>query len=143
MIFKAPSTKFMIYSAGKLPSYEDGELMRGNVFDKVRGNMYGYGWYAYKWEEIAIVLRNKRYHTLFLEGSGIRKMVPFKALKEKVEIVGLIPIGSKMGGGDGGYLELLNLFPKLSLDEILEFDEGCVSFDDNYEFRPEVYPSIW
>ena len=48
-----------------------------------------------------------------------------------------------MGGGDGGYLELLNLFPKLSLDEILEFDEGCVSFDDNYEFRPEVYPSIW
>lgn len=129
----------MIFKEGELPSYEEGEMMMGNIFDKKDGTMHSWGWLAYCWMGQAYVLRH-RVPDLFLIRGIYRKLIPIRLMKRGLEVVGIIPIGSKMGGNDD-FLDNLKYFPKLNLDTI-KFDKGPELFDHNYEFRPEVYTCI-
>lgn len=129
----------MIFKEGELPSYEEGEIMMGNIFNKKDGTMHSWGWLAYYWKGQAYVLRHK-ISDRFLIRCVCRKLIPIRLIKEGLEVVGIISIGSKMGGNDD-FLDNLKHYPKLDLDTV-EFDKGPKLFDHNYEFRPEVYTCI-
>ena len=129
----------MIFKKGELPSYEEGEIMMGNIFNKKDGTMHSWGWLAYYWRGQAYVLRHKVSDRFLIRGI-CRKLIPIRLIKEGLEVVGIISIGSRMGGNDD-FLDNLKHYPKLDLDTV-EFDKGPELFDHNYEFRPEVYTCI-
>ena len=111
----------------------------GNIFDKRSGTMHSWGWLAYYWMGQAYVLKHK-VHDLYLLRGTYRKLVPVRLMQNRLAVVGIISIGSKMGGNDD-FLDNLKYFPKLNLDTT-RFDKGPELFDLNYEFRPEVYTRI-
>lgn len=129
----------MIFKEGELPSYEEGEMMMGNIFNKRDGTMDSWGWYAYYWMGQAYVLRHKVPDQFLIRGI-YRKLIPVRLIQNRLEVVGIISIGSKMGGIDD-FLNNLKYFPKLNLDTI-KFDKGPELFDHSYEFRPQVYTRI-
>lgn len=114
-------------------------MMMGNIFDKKDGTMHSWGWLAYYWKGQAYILRHKISDRFLIRGT-CRKLIPIRLIKEELEVVGIISIGSKMGGNDY-FLDNLKNFPKLNLDTV-NFDKGPELFDHNYEFRPEVYTRI-
>ena len=127
--------------------YKNGDFLVGAVVDKKSNKSHSVdryaGWYAYVWDDMAWIVRY-RYPNNFIEENPSRKVIPMKVMKEMLEIVGIISIGTALTAEDNietkrWYLDKTTCCPKVSIKDLFNFQSGSIMFDDNYIFRPIIH----